>query len=192
MTKRKKIINSVLFIGVIMAVLVASFFLTQYVSADEASQKLIQEFGYLAVLAISFIAGLNLFLPVPAATFVSIFTAGGMSLPVIIFLLVIGTMAANLLSFAIGHYGRHVTKSHYPKIQNWLTNLYTKHQKYLPHFIFGFTALVPLPDEVYLIPLGIIGIRLREIIFPLLMGTIVYQTLAAYGIDNVVKYFLTV
>jgi membrane protein YqaA with SNARE-associated domain len=190
MTKRKKIINSVLFIGAIVAVLIASFFLTQYVSTDEASKKLIQEFGYLAVLAISFIAGLNLFLPVPAAAFVSVFTAGGMSLPAIIILLIIGTMAANLLSFAIGHYGRGVTKSHYPRIQNWLTDLYIKHRKYLPHFIFGFTALVPLPDEVYLIPLGIIGIRLREIIFPLLLGTVVYQTLAAYGIDNVFRFFL--
>ncbi len=191
MTKQNKIINSVLFIGVIIAVLVVSYFLTQYVSTNEASQKLIQEFGYLAVLAISFIAGLNLFLPVPAATFVSIFTAGGMSLPIIIFLLVAGTMTANLLSFAIGHYGRKVTNSHYPKIQTWLTDLYTKHKKYLPYFIFSFTALVPIPDEVYLIPLGIIGIRLRGIIFPLLLGTIVYQTLAAYGIDNIFKYYLT-
>jgi membrane protein YqaA with SNARE-associated domain len=190
MTKRKKIISLSLFIGAIIAVLVASFFLTQYVSNDEASQKLIQEFGYLAVLAISFIAGLNLFLPVPAATFVSIFTAGGMSLPAIIFLLIVGTMAANLLSFAIGHYGRHVTKSHYPKIQTWLTNLYTKHQKYLPYFVFGFTALVPLPDEVYLIPLGVIGIKLKIIIIPLLLGTIIYQTLAAYGIDNIFRFFL--
>lgn len=191
MTKRKKIVNSFLFIGVIVAVLVASFFLTQYVSSDEASQKLIQEFGYLAVLVISFIAGLNLFLPVPAATFVPIFTAGGMSLPIIIILLIIGTIVSDLLSFAIGHYGKNVATSHYPKIQNWLTKQFSKHKKYLSYYIFVFAAFVPLPDEIYLIPMAIIGIRLREIILPLLLGTIVYQTLAAYGIDNIVKYFMS-
>lgn len=190
MTKDKKILGSIFFVGVIIAVLVASFYLTQYVSTDEASQKLIQEFGYLAVLFISFIAGLNVFLPVPAATFVPIFTAGGMSLPIIILLLIIGTLIADLLSFAIGHYGKNVVASHYPKIQSWLTKQFNKHRNYLPYYIFVFAAFVPLPDEIYLIPLGIIGIRLREIILPLVLGTIVYQTLAAYGIDNIFKFFL--
>jgi membrane protein DedA with SNARE-associated domain len=103
---------------------------------------------------------------------------------------VIGTMAANLFSYVAGRYGGKVVKSHYPSLQQKLINLYRNHGRWLPHFVFGFTALVPLPDEVFLVPLGIIGVKLKHFILPLLLGTIFYQTFAAYGIDNIFKFLL--
>ncbi len=191
MSRKTKAIRLSFFVILILVVVALAFWLTQFVTNDTYSQKLIQEFGYLGVLIISFIAGLNLFIPVPAATFVPVFTAGGMNLFTIITLLVTGTMLANLLSYGIGRYGSGITKTHYPKIQEKLLTLYHNQKKYAPYLIFGFTALMPLPDEVFLIPLGIIGIQFRSIIVPLLLGTIFYQTFAALGVDNIFKYLLT-
>lgn len=168
-----------------------TFFLSQHVSSNEASQQLIQNFGYIGIFAISFIAGLNLFIPIPAATFVPVFTAGGISLFEIIVFLVIGTMAANLLSYFLGIYGGKISNAHYPELQKKLIRLYQKRKKWLVYFVFIFTALMPLPDEVFLIPLGVVGVKLRQFIVPLLLGTICYQTLATFGVHNIFKYFLT-
>jgi uncharacterized membrane protein YdjX (TVP38/TMEM64 family) len=185
MTKRKKALNLIFFISILWAGFFISFWLAEYVSNNAISQQIIQEFGHASILIISFIAGLNALVPIPAATFVPIFTEGGISLSVVILLLIIGTMAANLVSFLIGVYGGKITKSHYPKLQNKMLDFYKGKEKWLPYFVFCFTAVLPLPDEVYLIPLGLIGIKLRQIFIPLLLGTIVYQTLAALGVHNI-------
>ena len=190
MTKRKKALNVFLFLLILGGGLAASFFLSQYVANSDASQSLIQEFGHIGIIVVSFIAGLNLFIPIPAATFVPVFTAGGISLPEIIVLLVVGTMAANLLSYFLGVYGGKITNTHYPELQKKLIGLYQKKKEWLVYLVFLFTALMPLPDEVFLIPLGIVGVKLRQFIIPLVLGTICYQTLAAFGVHNIFKYFL--
>lgn len=190
MNKRKKAFNIIVFLLVLALSIYGSLLLAQYVATDDSSQKLIQDFGYLGILLMSFIAGLNALVPIPAATFVPVFTAGGISLPVIILLLTVGTMAANLVSFAIGVYGGAITETHYPHIQKKLLTFYKGKERWLPYFVLGFATLIPLPDEVYLIPLGIIGIKLRQIIIPLTIGTLLYQTLSAYGVSNIFKYFL--
>jgi membrane protein YqaA with SNARE-associated domain len=189
MTKKKKFLNLAMFLVVLGAGFFVSFWLAEYVSNDAVSQKLIQDFGHTSILIISFVSGLNALVPIPAATFVPIFTEGGISLPVVTILLIIGTMAANLVSFVIGVYGGKITESHYPKLQKKMLDFYQGKEKWLPYFVFCFTAILPLPDEVYLIPLGIIGVKLRQIFIPLLLGTVVYQTLAAFGVQNIFEFF---
>ncbi len=185
MITRKKFIHTSLFVLMITAIIFGSFLLSQFVAGDSYVQSLVQTYGGFGVVLISFIAGLNLLVPVPAATFVPIFTAGGMDMFTIITLLVIGAMSANLLAYALGRYGYLMTKSKHLAWQEKFTNLYNRNKKALPFFIFGFSAFIPLPDEVFLVPLGLIGIKLRVIILPLFFGTIVFQTIAAFGFSNV-------
>jgi membrane protein YqaA with SNARE-associated domain len=187
MLLQTKLLRTGLFLTLIVFIVGGSFWVTKLVEESAYIQTLVREFGTFGVLLVSFVAGLNAFLPVPAATFVPIFTASGMSIMLIITLLVIGTMAANLFAYGIGRFGQSLTSTHYPKIQTRLITLYQTKKAYLPYFIFLFTALVPLPDEVFLIPLGIIGVKIRHIIFPLLLGTIAYQSITAFGFDNVFK-----
>lgn len=187
MTTEQKIVRSGLFFIFIAIIIAGSFALSTHVASDTYAQSLVESYGSLSVFILSFIAGLNLFLPVPAATFVPVFTAGGMSLVSIIVLLIAGTMTANLLAFAIGHYGHALTRSQHSPLQQRVVAFYREHQEYLPYFIFCFTAFIPLPDEVFLIPLALIGVKLRAVIVPLFLGTIVYQTLAALGFDNIFR-----
>lgn len=185
-----KIFHFLILISVIVAIFSISLFLTHHVTNDSGAQLLVQQFGYFGVLLISFIAGLNLIVPVPAATFVPVFTAGGIPLPIIILLLVIGTMSANLLSYFIGKLGHSFTSTHYPKIQKRIFKNYAERKNLLPYFVFAFAAFIPLPDEVYLIPLGIIGVKIREFIIPLVLGTITFQTLTALGVQNIFSIIL--
>jgi membrane protein YqaA with SNARE-associated domain len=191
MLQKHKFLSVLIFIGVIAITLTASWYLTAYVLHDVGSQEFIQDFGYFGIFIISLVAGLNILVPVPAASFVPVFTAGGISLFSIIALLVAGTMAANFISYATGKFGSKIATSHYPKLQKKLNTLYTKNQTLLPYFVFGFAAFIPVPDEVYLVPLGIIGVHFTKIIIPLFIGTVLYQTLAAFGVTNIFKLFLS-
>ncbi len=167
-----------------------SIYLTHYVTNDINAQIFVQQFGYIGVLLISFITGLSLISPVPAATFTPIFTAGGIPLFVTIALAVIGTMGANFISYYIGRLGHDFTNTHYPKIQKKIIRIYSEKKELLPYLVFGFAAFIPIPDEIYLIPLGMIGVKIRDFIIPLLLGTIFFQTVTAFGFQNVFQILL--
>jgi len=186
----KKLIHLAFILAIMAILLLLSISLTQFVTTDESSQLLIQEYGYIGVLLISFIAGLNLLIPIPAASFIPIFTAGGISLLVAIPLLVAGTMCANLFSYVLGRIGNDFTNTHYPNAQKKIEKIYLERKEWLPYFVFVFAALSPIPNEVYLIPLGIIGVKLREFILPLFLGTIFFQSMTALGFENIFRFIL--
>jgi len=188
--KTKKIATYFLVFCVFALLVYVSLLLTQFVTDDSSSQLLIREFGYIGIILISFVSGINFLVPVPASTFIPIFTAGGIALPVAIILLVIGTMSANILTYYIGRAGHKLTKIKYPTIQEKILSVYENKKHLLPYFVFLFAALIPFPNEVYLIPLGIIGIKLKVFILPLLSVTILFQSLTALGFQNVFDLFL--
>lgn len=191
--KRTFINKSLHFLSITFIVAVifsASIFLTEYVANDIGAQLLVQQFGYIGVLLVGFITGLSMISPVPAATFTPIFTAGGIPLLTAIGLSVIGTMCANFVSYYIGRLGHDFTNTHYPKIQKRILNLYIERKELLPYLVFGFTAFIPFPDEIYLIPLGIIGVRIREFIIPLFLGTVFFQSMTALGFHNIFQIIL--
>jgi membrane protein DedA with SNARE-associated domain len=113
-----------------------------------------------------------------------------MNILVVITLTIIGTISADFVSYYIGRLGHNFTNTHYPKIQKYIMKIYTERKKLLPYLVFGFAAFLPFPDEIYLIPLGIIGVKIREFILPLLLGTIFFQIMTAYGFQNVFQIFL--
>ena len=190
MTKRQRILKLSFLLSLIVIVVIGALALTEYVMLNAEAQTFVGQFGYVGILLVSFVAGLNLLVPIPAATFVPIFAAGGIPLPIIVALLVIGTMSANLLAYVAGYYGGKLTKTKYPELQKKLLGYYKEKREWLPYFVFSFSAVVPLPDEIYLVPLGIIGVRLRVFIVPLLFGTIIHQTMFALGMQNIFSFVL--
>ena len=185
-----RILHIIMLIGIIALLLVTSFLLTQHVTSDESAQLLIQQFGHISILLISFITGISMISPVPAATFTPIFTAGGINIITVVTLAVTGTMLANFVSYAIGRLGNDFTNTHYPKIQKRIIKIYTEKKEYLPYLVFCFAAFIPLPDELYLIPLGVIGVKIYDFILPLFLGTAFFQTITAFGFNNIFQLIL--
>lgn len=186
----RKIVHLSFILILIASLFSFSIYLTNHVTNDLSAQQFIQQFGYIGIFLISFITGLSLISPVPAATFSPIFTAGGISLFTTITLAVIGTMCANFISYFIGRLGHDFTNTHYPKIQKKIFSIYLEKRVLLPYLVFGFTAFIPIPDEVYLIPLGVIGVKIREFILPLFLGTVFFQTVTAFGFHNIFQIFM--
>lgn len=175
---------SLVFIGILQ--------LSSYILDSTEAQALVQQYGYLGVLVIAIIGGLNFVVPIPAPTFTPIFLAGGLSLPWIIMWLVIGTTIADLIGFFFGKLGKLYVTKQYPKTYARLASLRENKVRYIPWFVLGYAAFIPFPNEAFLIPLGILGIRLRTFILPLIVGTTIHQGLLAIGVSNIFTYFLAV
>lgn len=176
-------------LSVFTAIIIGSFFAAEAVEKSTVAQELVATFGYLGVLVIAVVAGLNALVPVPAATFVPIFLAGGLSMYLIIATLVAGTIIADLIGFYVGRFGSTFVTEHYPRTYERIKSLHENNSRWLPLFVFGYAAFIPFPNEAYLIPFGILGIPLRRFIVPVMLGATVYQTLASYGVENVFRYF---
>ena len=166
-------------------ILLAIIEATSFVHTDSGVQSLIAQYGYVGILVMAIIAGMNIFVPIPAATFTPIFAAAGLWMPLIVLMLIIGTTIADIAGYTIGRLGKEFTSEHYPRTYARIFSLNERNHALLLPFIFIYSAFVPFPNEAFLIPLALVGVRLRTFILPLILGTTVNQILFAYGIQNI-------
>lgn len=193
MTKQRffnRLFHFAVLIAVFALLVTTSVYITNHVTTNEDAQEFVQEFGHVGVLLISFVIGVSVISPVPAGTFSPIFTAGGIDIITVILLAVVGTMLANFVSYFIGRLGHDFTNTNYPKIQKKVIEIYEEKKAMVPFLIFGFAAFIPLPDEIYLIPLGVMGVKIRDFIIPLFLGTLFFQTVTALGFQNIFQLVL--
>jgi len=192
MHRRKKTIRLTVLTLLASTLLAAVIYLARFVTNDTYAQELVQEFGYLGVIVVSFIAGLNAIVPIPAGSFVPVFTAAGLELPYIIVMLIIGTTLADLAAWYVGVLGRKITLHNYPKLAEFTDWIQQKNIWAVMLFVFVYASIAPIPNEVILIPLALVGIKLRYLIIPLIFGTIVYQTAFAFGAQSLFDWLVPV
>jgi len=181
MNKKIKLVLSLFFI---IAIFIGVLFVANSLADNSALIETIADLGYLGVVFTAIVAGLNTFVPLPAATFTPLFVASGLSIPFIILALSLGTLIADFIGFLLGNVSRNLVLDKYPKLFNFITNLQEKHQTLIIPAVVLYAALVPFPNEVLLLPLALAGIKFRSIIIPLIIGNIIHQTLIVYGISN--------
>ncbi len=185
MTRATKTLEFLLLILLTGAIILSAFYLAQYIEQNDAARILVENFNFFGMVAVGIVSGLNAFVPVHAATFAPVFAAAGFSMLSIISALVIGTLIADLLSYQVARWGKNSTRAHFPKFDAWLTYLKNNHHNFILPGIFIFASVVPLPNEILLIPLGLMGYHFWTIAGPLALGTLVNQILYAYGFTSI-------
>ena len=181
--------RSVITLVVFVLAFCVLLFISQSLSESDQVQRLTAEFGYVGVMIIAVIAGLNAIVPIPAATFTPVFVAAGLSVPLIIIALTAGTLIADFTGFFLGRVSRDLMQSKHPKLCAFFTEFQGKHRKWLFPLVTLYAAFAPLPNEVILIPLGLTGIKFKSLIIPLILGNLLNQLILVYGIISVTKFF---
>ena len=181
----KKIARFTLLGLLITAVWVAALFLADYVATNDMAQNLTQQFGYVGILVVAIVSGLNVLVPVPAAAFVPVFTAAGFTIWLIIAVLVIGTTIADLIGYWLGRWSKEFVEDHYPKTFRRMKVLDERNHNLVLPIVFVYAALLPFPNEAIIIPLALIGFKFRTFLIPLVLGNIVNQTALAFGASNI-------
>jgi len=146
---------------------------------------LVERFGYLGVLLTGIVAGLNTVVPLPAATFTPIFLNAGLTAPLIIIVLAVGTLIADAIGFALGYVSREMVETKYPKLFRFFTELAQGKTKYILPVVILYAAFVPFPNEAILIPLALAGVRFTYLLIPLIIGNIIHQALFVLGVSNI-------
>lgn len=175
----------ILGLTLLMTIIGGSFLLAIYVRDSAAAQLIINQFGYLGVLMLAIIGGLSAFIPIPAASFTPVFVSAGLALPIIIMILVLGTMIADFTGYIFGRWGRDLMTIKYPRTYAVVTTIVHDRRRWLPFFITAYAAVIPFPNEAIIIPLAVSGIRFEHMFIPLIIGNVINQTAIAYGTYNI-------
>lgn len=181
----KKSLKLAFTILALIAVFIVVLFAAKTLSSNPELIELITKFGYFGVVLTAILAGLNTFVPLPAATFTPLFIASGLSVPLVIIALAIGTLIADSIGYFFGHVSRELIKEKYSKLFDFIQKFQERHSKLIVPLVFLYASFVPFPNEVLLIPLALGGIKFRKIIIPLILGNIVHQAVLIYGVTNI-------
>ena len=172
----------------IMAIFLIALYFAQTLTENDTVVNLVQRFNYLGVLLIAIVSGLNTIVPIHAATFAPLFIGAGLSVPLVVLTLAIGTLVADSIGFALGHVSRELIETKYPKIFTFISTLATDHAKWLIPVVIFYASFVPFPNEALLIPLALAGVKYKKLVIPLIIGNIIHQTLFVYGVTEVANF----
>jgi len=166
---------------VIVLGLYGSYQLTQLLAVDTEAQIWVQQFGYGGVVLVAFLTGLSAISPIPTGIFTPIFLEAGLWLPLILAAMVIGTTLADLSAFAVALAGKTIALQKFPKLQHYVNSLREKNHWLIMGSMLVWAAVMPLPNELPLIACALVGVRLRTLLLPLLLGTLLFHSLFSFG-----------
>jgi membrane protein YqaA with SNARE-associated domain len=173
---------------VFIAIFLTAIALSQWLSTSLQAIQVIEQTGYLGLLLVGIVAGLNVIVPIPAATFSALYNAAGLTTTGIILALALGTLIADMIGFWFGTKIKPVLEEKYPKIVSYTHKLATDRKILLIPFVALYAALIPFPNEAILIPLALTGVRFRFLLLPLLIGNILHQAILIIGIEVVTRF----
>lgn len=178
MESKGKTIFGVVFVIILF---VCTILVAQWIQTNPDAQDTIASFGVLGILLVSFIGGLNLVFPIPATAFIPVFSAAGFATSLIVTIIVIGTTIADLIAYYIGTILKPKADKIHNRFVDWLRENCVGKPMYTGFVVFLYAAIIPFPNEVLLLPLGSLGMKLKNLVVPFTLGTAVHVTALAYG-----------
>ena len=151
-------------------------------------QDLIVRGGYLGIFLFSIANGFNIIVPVIPASFLPAIATSGLDIRFVIFLFILGTTLADSVGFLLGRAG-HAYTSKERKIVAYFEDLKIRYRKAPLIFLFFWAVFVPLPNEIILIPLGLLGYHARRVILIVFVGNTLFTIITSIGVLSAFEYF---
>lgn len=137
---------------------------------------LVSKYGYLGAFFISTFGNFTVFFPVPFV--ITIYAFGATLNPLLLgFVCGLGSTVGEFSAYLIGSGGRRVLNDRYG---NQLETAKKLIEKYGATIVFLF-ALLPLPDDLILIPLGMMRFDLKKAMAAMFAGKFLMCTVVAYA-----------
>ncbi len=138
--------------------------------------ELVSTYGYAGAFLISIFGNFTIFFPVPFA--ITIYAFGVTLNPLLLGLTCgLGSTIGEFSAYMVGVGGRKVIEGRYGER---LENARLLIERYGMAIIFLF-ALLPLPDDVILIPLGMMRYDLKKALIAAFLGKVAMCTIVAYA-----------
>ncbi|MBU0707524.1 VTT domain-containing protein [Patescibacteria group bacterium] len=149
--------------------------------------------GYLGSFIMSWLANSTIIIPFPYTALIFLIGASGLN-PIILGICAgIGATLGESVSYIVGYLGHKSAKKKYEKNMAMLRQLIERRPTYTLFFLFLIGG-TPIPDDVFLIPLGLIRYNIFKAIIPFAIGKIILVTIYAYagklvGGEFTISYF---
>lgn len=137
---------------------------------------MVQDYGYAGAFLISIFGNFTIFFPVPFT--ITIYAFGATLNPLLLgFACGLGSTLGEFSAYLVGAGGRKVVEDRYEERLESARLLIERHGMAI---IFLF-ALLPLPDDVVLIPLGMMRYDLKKALIAAFLGKLSMCTIVAYA-----------
>lgn len=151
----------------------------------------VREFGYLGLFGTAALSGFNLVVPVPVVAFFPFFMEAGLAPVPTVLTIGLGMTAGDMVGYLLGAIGRQTVEP--PRVVRGIIQraqrLRDRH-RLLPYAVLlGYAAVVPLPNELIVIPMAFMGFALAGIFAAALLGNLVFNTIAATGVVQLFHLF---
>ena len=173
--------------AVLVVVLYGQYLL---IGSDEIS-TFISQVGYWGVLVFSFINGFNVFVPVVPTSFMPTLLESGLEFWMLIGVMSVGMSAADMVGFMVGRYigGYHQVET--LGVLNFLKE-FQQENYYIPLlFAFLWGCFLPLPYELMMVPLGMMGYRFFTVAAISVSANFIFNCITALGFVEIFSYIFS-
>ncbi|MHA1917935.1 MAG: YqaA family protein [Candidatus Ranarchaeia archaeon] len=171
------VISLIIFVSILLYIF-QNFIMSSSSGLQDSMNNLALTYGYLGSFLISTFGNLTVLFPVPYV--IAIFTLGTLGLNPLL-LGISGAIGATIGEFSSYALGRGISMTElfkkYGEKMNRINKL-IKNQGFLAVFIF---AVTPIPDDILLIPLGMIGYPYKKTLLAMFLGKLGLITFIAYA-----------
>jgi len=175
---KKNIIKAVVGLSVLVGILIL-----QREFADNAYvQEVAMSTGYLGVVIFTVFNSFNYFVPIVTPSLVPTWAGADLNPVVVTMLIILVITMTDLAFYSLGRFSRRLTES--IKAQKYIVRMRALRDRnwYLPLGFFAVWLLVvPLPNELIAIPLGILGYKLLPVASIALIGNAIFNGVIAYN-----------
>ena len=167
--------------GLLAAALLGALWVGFVVRESPVIQAFLLGGGYVGVFFFSIVNGFNVFVPIVTASFVPALVGAGLNVSIVVALIALGTTIADCATFFLARAGRVHLSASENKLMKFLFAA-EERRHWLPLLILALWAtIVPIPSEVILIPLGLLGFPSRHVVPILFIGNLLFSGLIAFG-----------
>jgi len=134
------------------------------------------QFGYIGVFLISLISALTIIFPIP---YTLVLYALGSSLDPVLLAIAsgLGSALGEVSGYLLGYYGRAIVSEQMKRRMEYMLKIF---DRFGVVAIFLF-ALIPLPDDLLFIPLGMMRYSLVKALIPTVIGKVLMSFIIAYS-----------
>lgn len=188
LTRKKLIIIVLILFFIAWSILLANY------SPNYSPNKIIERVGiensYVITFFVAFLGGSSILIPFPYYLFIITFGAGGLN-PFLLGLIGgLGLAAGDSITYFIGYQGKEVLPTRLQKVFDKICFFCSRKSWLMPFFLFIYGAMIPIPNDVIILPLGLGRYGYWKMAIPLTLGNIVYTTsLALLGYYGLVVLF---
>ncbi len=176
-------IKSILLIALVLGFAV---YVNVYTPGEEFIRQYAASWGYPALFALAALSGFNLLFPIPLISFYPFLLEVGFDPLLIIVVISLGMVFGDLVGYILGAQSRNLVtdeKKHpfITKLETWMN----KGTGYPPFIMFIYAAVVPMPNELLVIPMAFLRVPWWQIGIAIFFGNIIFNTLGAFGVTAI-------